>query len=87
MMGISRIALNKAVENEFGVTAVHLLKQRLLQEIKNDLLFSDLSVKEIAGKSIALPGDIATILVDINICMEGMHPHAETDSTGKRFFK
>lgn len=50
MMGISRIALNKAVENEFGVTAVHLLKQRLLQEIKNDLLFSDLSVKEIAYK-------------------------------------
>ena len=50
MMGISRIALNKAVENEFGVTAVHHLKQRLLQEIKNDLLFSDLSVKEIAYK-------------------------------------
>ena len=50
MMGISRIALNKAVKNEFGVTAVHLLKQRLLQEIKNDLLFSDLSVKEIAYK-------------------------------------
>lgn len=50
MMGISRIALNKAVENEFGVTAVHLLKQRLLLEIKNDLLFSGLSVKEIAYK-------------------------------------
>lgn len=50
MMGISRILLNKAVENEFGVSAVHLLKQRLLQEIKNDLLFSDLSVKEIAYK-------------------------------------
>lgn len=50
MMGISRIALNKAVENEFGVTAVHLLKQRLLQEIKNDLLFTDFSVKEIAYK-------------------------------------
>ncbi|WP_337641880.1 hypothetical protein [Prevotella sp.] len=43
--------------------------------------------EEIAGKSIALPGDIATILVDINICMEGMHPYAETDSTGKKFFK
>ena len=48
MLGISRIALNRAVENEYGVTAVHLLKQRLLQEIKNDLLFSGLSVKEIA---------------------------------------
>nr|WP_300725789.1 AraC family transcriptional regulator [uncultured Bacteroides sp.] len=48
MMGISRVCLNKAVENEFGVTAMHLLKQRLLQEVKNNLLFSDLSVKEIA---------------------------------------
>lgn len=48
MMGISRVALNKAVENEFGVTATHLLKQRLLQEVKNELLFSDTPVKEIA---------------------------------------
>lgn len=48
MMGISRIALNNAVTNEFGVTAKHLLKQRLLQEVKNDILFSGLSVKEIA---------------------------------------
>lgn len=48
MMGISRIALNKAVENEFGVTAIHLLKQRLLQEVKTDLLFSGLPVKEVA---------------------------------------
>lgn len=50
MMGISRIALNKAVENEFGVTAVQLLKQRLLQEVKNDLLFSGLPAKEIAAR-------------------------------------
>lgn len=48
MIGISRIALNKAVENEFGVTAMQLLKQRLLQEVKTDLLFSGLPVKEIA---------------------------------------
>ncbi len=47
-MGISRITLNKAVQSEFGVSATHLLKQRLLQEVKNDLLFTDLSVKEIA---------------------------------------
>lgn len=33
---------------EFGLSAVHLLKQRLLQEVKSDLLFTDLSVKEIA---------------------------------------
>ena len=48
IMNISRVSLNKAVMREFGLSAVHLLKQRLLQEIKNDLLFSDLSVKEIA---------------------------------------
>lgn len=48
MMKISRVSLNKAVMREFGLSAVHLLKQRLLQEVKNDLLFSGLSVKEIA---------------------------------------
>lgn len=48
MMGVSRVSLNKAVMREFGVSAVHLLKQRLLQEVKNDLLFTNLSVKEIA---------------------------------------
>lgn len=48
MMGISRVSLNKAVMREFGLSAVHLLKQRLLQEVKNALLFSNLSVKEIA---------------------------------------
>ena len=42
------LPLNKAVMREFGLSAVHLLKQRLLQEVKNDLLFSNLSVKEIA---------------------------------------
>lgn len=48
MMNISRITLNKAVMHEFGMSAVHLLKQRLIQEVKSDLLFSGLSIKEIA---------------------------------------
>ena len=48
MMNVSRVTLNKAVVREFGLSAVHLLKQRLLQEVKNDILFSDMSVKEIA---------------------------------------
>lgn len=48
MMGISRISLNKAVQEVFGVSAVHLLKRRLLEEAKNLLLFSGLPVKEIA---------------------------------------
>lgn len=50
LLGISRIALNKAVLNEFGVTAKHLLKQRLLQEVKAEILFSGLPVKEIADR-------------------------------------
>lgn len=59
LMGISRIALNNAVGNEFGVTAKHLLKQRLLQEVKNDILFSGLSVKEIAdGLNFSAPNHL-----------------------------
>lgn len=46
-MGISRVTLNKSVQDVFGVTASHLLKARLLQEVKNDLLFTDLGVKEL----------------------------------------
>ncbi len=48
MMGISRVTLNTAVTQQFGVSASHLLKQRLLQEVKNDLLFKQLSPKECA---------------------------------------
>ncbi|GEO04451.1 hypothetical protein AAE02nite_21150 [Adhaeribacter aerolatus] len=48
LLGISRITLNKAVQAQFGVTATHLLKQRLLFEIKNYLLHAKLTVAEIA---------------------------------------
>lgn len=47
-MEVSRVLLNKAVVREFGISAAHLLEQRLLQEIKNDLLFTTFSVKGIA---------------------------------------
>ncbi len=50
MLGISRIALNKAVDDAFGATAVHLLKQRLLQEIKNDLIYTTKTPKVIASE-------------------------------------
>ncbi len=48
LLGISRITLNKAVQAQYGVTATHLLKQRLLFEIKNYLFHSNLTVAEIA---------------------------------------
>jgi AraC family transcriptional regulator, transcriptional activator of pobA len=48
MLGITRVSLNSAVREQFNVTATHLLKQRLLLEIKNYLFHSRLTVSEIA---------------------------------------
>lgn len=48
MMRISRVTLNRAVADQFGVTAKHLLKQRLLEALKNDLLFGGRNVSELA---------------------------------------
>lgn len=48
LLKVSRITLNKAVKTHFNVTATHLLKQRLLFEIKNYLIYSELTVAEIA---------------------------------------
>jgi len=48
MIGVSRITLNKAVKKQFNVTATELLKQRLLIEIKSDLVHSGNTIAEIA---------------------------------------
>lgn len=50
MLHISRVTLNTAVMTQFGVSATHLLKQRLLEELKNELLFHDCSVNELADR-------------------------------------
>ena len=44
----SRVTLNQSVMAQYGVPATVLLKQRLLAEIKNGLLFSHKTVSEIA---------------------------------------
>lgn len=49
-LGVSRITLNKSVQTQFNVTATYLIKQRLLFEIKNELIHSNLTVTEIANK-------------------------------------
>ena len=41
MLRVSRITLNSSVMSQFGVSANHLLKQRLLEELKNELLFAN----------------------------------------------
>ena len=41
MLNISRITLNASAQAQYGQTAVHLLKQRLLAEIKNEIFFTD----------------------------------------------
>ena len=48
MMCISRVTLNRAVQEQFGVSANYLLKQRLLEAVKNDLLFEGRSVSQLA---------------------------------------
>ncbi|WGQ09709.1 AraC family transcriptional regulator [Pedobacter gandavensis] len=48
LLGVSRISINAAVKKQFNVTATHLLKQRLLFEIKNHLIHSGKTVAEIA---------------------------------------
>lgn len=48
MLHISRITLNNSVMAQFGVSANHLLKQRLLEELKNELLFSNHNVSQLA---------------------------------------
>ncbi|MFD3003550.1 helix-turn-helix domain-containing protein [Pontibacter toksunensis] len=48
LLGISRITLNAAVKKQFNLTATELLKQRLLTEIKNELIYSDKTISEVA---------------------------------------
>ena len=48
LMHVSRVTLNQSVMAQYGVPAIVLLKQRLLAEIKNGLLFSHKTVSEIA---------------------------------------
>ncbi len=50
LLGISRVTLNKAVQAQFNVTATHLLKQRLVFEVKNYLIHENLTVQEIADR-------------------------------------
>lgn len=50
MLRVSRITLNNSVKAQFGVSATHLLKQRLLEELKNELLFSDRNVSQLADE-------------------------------------
>ena len=50
ILRVSRITLNNSVMAQFGVSATHLLKQRLLEELKIELLFSDRNVSQLADE-------------------------------------
>lgn len=47
-MRVSRAALNRSVKAQFGVSAAHLLKQRLLAALKSEWLFSGCNVNQLA---------------------------------------
>lgn len=48
LLNVSRITINTCVKKQFNVTATELIKQRLLFEIKNDLIHSGKTIAEIA---------------------------------------
>lgn len=48
LVGVSRISLNKSVKEQFGLTATEMIRHRMLDEIKDLLLYSGLSTKEIS---------------------------------------
>ena len=48
LLNVSRITINTCVKKQFNITATELLKQRLLFEIKNDLIHSGNTIAEIA---------------------------------------
>ena len=48
LLGISRVSLNAAVKQQFGVTAVEMIKDRLISEIKSELLYSTANISEIS---------------------------------------
>lgn len=49
-LGISRVTLNTAVKTQFGLTATELLKNKLIHNIKNDLVENNLSVAYLSEK-------------------------------------
>jgi len=48
LLGLSRVALNTATKRQFGKTASAMLKERLVHEVKDALVFSRQTVAEIA---------------------------------------
>lgn len=48
MLNISRITLNASVRAQYGQTAVNLLRNRMLAELKNELLFTNKTISELA---------------------------------------
>ncbi len=48
LLNISRISLNQASKKQFGITATEMIKQRLIFEIKTELLYSTKTINEIA---------------------------------------
>ncbi|MBX2845937.1 MAG: AraC family transcriptional regulator [Saprospiraceae bacterium] len=48
MLQLSRVSLNKISKGQFGLSASEMIKERLVQEIKKDLLFGNQNVSEIA---------------------------------------
>lgn len=48
LLNISRVTLNQTIKKQFGATATSMIKERIVSEIKSDLLYSTKTISEIA---------------------------------------
>lgn len=48
MLNVSRVTLNKVIKLHYNLSATNLIKQRIISEVKSELLYSNKSISEIA---------------------------------------
>lgn len=71
LMGISRVSLNKLVKAQFNVTATDFIKSRLIFEIKMKLIYTNMTISEIASElNFSEPNHLSRLFKN----KEGMSP-------------
>lgn len=48
LLGTSRVTLNQLIKRQFGMTVSEMIRERLITEIKNELLYTTRNISEIA---------------------------------------
>ena len=59
LLGISRVSLNKVCKQKFNQSAIDLINNRLIREIKNELIYSNDTISQIAyGLNFSEPNNL-----------------------------